>query len=169
MRTLLIKLLVERGLTDAAGQERLTHHLLSSNFTAIVDSLGIDPAELLQARSAAWRIEPIRVSWLARAVSGVNVDEETCRRLGAVPVQDKPLTLAFADPEAAYAAHAVLPPHAACLATVEDIERLRAAVFGPQPRAIEDDLAGSWLSVIQTVRSPTPLVFRPPPWAAVDK
>lgn len=166
---MLIKLLVERGLIDAAGQERLAHHLLSPNFTAIVDSLGIDPAELLKARAAAWHIEPIRVSWLARAVTGVSIDAEACRRLGAVPVQEKPLTLAFADPEAAFAAHAVLPPHGACLATVEDIERLRAVVFGPQPGTIEDDLDGSWLSVVQTARSPTPMAFRAPPWAAIDK
>ena len=168
MRTPFIRLLRDRGLIDGAGYARLLSRVDSHEFGEIVEDLALDPAVLLQVRAAAWHIPPVAVTWLARPVKNVDIDEDACRRLGAVPVLERPLTLAFSDPECALAAHAVLPPHAQCLATAEDIEDLQAVVFGERPAPVEDALAGSWLNVLPPPRTSTPLSFRAPPWAAVD-
>lgn len=167
MRTPFIRLLRDRGLIEADGYARLLAHVESHEFGALVEDLALDPGVLLQVRALAWHIQPVAVSWLARPVKHVDIDEDACRRLGAVPVLERPLTLAFSDPECALAAHAILPPHAQCLATAEDIEDLQALVFGERP-AVEDALAGAWLNVLPPPRTSTPMSFRAPPWAAVD-
>lgn len=164
MRAKLICELVQRGLLDSEDAAALVPHVDSPRFAAIIDGLGLDRGALLHARSAAWGIPAARLAWLAWPLATkVNVDEGACRRLGAVPVATGPLTIAFKDPEAALAAHAVLPPHVACLADAADIERLQSGVFQPP---VEDALAGGWL-LVRAPSSSTPQAFRAPPWASV--
>lgn len=173
MRAKLISELVTRGLLDAEDAAALVPQLDSPRFAAIVDGLGLDRGALLHARCAAWGIPAARLSWLAwpldKSAKKLAIDEDACRRLGAVPVGLRPLTIAFRDPEAALAAHAVLPPHAACLADAADIERLQSAWLSPPP-PIEDPLAGDWLRPSLLVpRTATPTSFRAPPWASFDE
>lgn len=169
MRAKLITELVTRGLLEAEDAAALVPQLDSPRFAAIVDGLGLDRGALLHARCAAWGIPAARLTWLAWPVAGrVSVDEDACRRLGAVPVELRPLTIAFRDPEAALAAHAVLPPHVACLADSADIDRLQSAYFA-RPAPIEDPLAGDWLKPsLLPSRTTTPQSFRAPPWASFD-
>jgi hypothetical protein len=172
MRAQFITELMTRGLVDADTAAELRGALHSPRFALLVDGLGLDRGAVLAARCAAWGLQPARVSWLAWPIVGrVAVDEDACRRLGAVPVLLRPLTIAFKDPEAAFAAHAVLPPHTACLADATDIDRLQSAVFGRMPPPVEDPLAGGWLQVRAPAalpRTSTPLATRAPPWACVD-
>ena len=171
MRVKLISELVSRGLLEAEDAAALLPQIDSPRFATIIDGLGLDRGALLHARCAAWGIPAVRLTWLAWPMAGraVGVDEDACRRLGAVPVALRPLTIAFKDPEAALAAHAVLPPHQACLADAADVDRLQSAVFSRMPPPIEDPLAGDWLQVkpvdLPTALTPAP---RAPPWAAVD-
>ncbi len=170
MRAKLISELVTRGLLEAEDAIALVPQLDSPRFAAMIDGLGLDRGALLHARCAAWGIQAARLTWLAWPLEKkVVVDEEACRRLGAVPVGLRPLTIAFKDPEAALAAHAVLPPHVACLADSADIDRLQSAYFSP-PAPIEDPLAGDWLKPsLLPLRTATPQSFRAPPWATFDE